>query len=133
MNGILYWPNAVTEDDQKLFTSDGMATFEEAVNQLEILENSFKHRIAKAWIGTSDGKRYGMSKKWVVRAVSIDSPKVTKCRWKVVTIRSGRGATWKLFHDYDEALKYAATAKEDCESVSVYERENDGWKKAFNV
>lgn len=133
MGKVFYWPNAVADDGTRLFTSSSADSFESAVKQLEIWEDHYKYRITKAWIDSDDGTRYGMCKKWKIHAVSKEPAKALSCRWKVVMIRSGDGASEEYFDVYDEALKYAFAAKEDCESVSVYERENDGWKKAFNV
>lgn len=54
-------------------------------------------------------------------------------RWKVLMVKCPEGASSKQFDDYDRALMYAFAAKEDCESVSVYERDSDGWTKCFKV
>ena len=66
-------------------------------------------------------------------AQDLDAPVGLASRWAVMMIKSGIGKRVLFFNDYNEALMIASAKKEDCELVSVYERETDGWTKCFNV
>ena len=132
MRDVIYWPCAVLRDGERLFTTEGVRTLKRALQQFEIWEEHYKyHNIREAWIDQSDGKRIILRKKWVIDQECYAQPEGS--RWMVLMIKSGTGERAEFFEDYDESLKYAFAAKEDCEAVSVYERDADGWRKGFNV
>ena len=71
-----YWPMAITEDGQKLFTYESATSISECVNQFEIWENHYHYKIKEAWID-HDGKRTYYVKKWMADrriVLGIQSP-----------------------------------------------------------
>jgi len=63
---VYYWPRAVTEDGEQLFTYDSVFTKEKALNQFSIWQDHYGYKITEAWIDTTDGKRIDvrLEKRW---------------------------------------------------------------------
>lgn len=64
-SGVFYWPMAITEDGEKLFTYDSLFTIEKALNQFSIWEDHYNYNIKEAWIERTDGKRIEVERRWV--------------------------------------------------------------------
>ena len=45
-----YWPMAITEDGEKLFTYESALTFDEAERQFDIWQNHYKYKLVARWI-----------------------------------------------------------------------------------
>lgn len=45
-----YWPMAITEDGEKLFTYESALTFGKAEKQFDIWQNHYKYKLAARWI-----------------------------------------------------------------------------------
>ena len=66
-----FWPCAITEDGEKLFTQDAARSEEECIKQFEIWENHYGYKIKDAWIDTSCGtsafdKKVFYKRTWVI-------------------------------------------------------------------
>lgn len=61
---VWYWPMAITEDGERLFTYDNVSTKEKAVNQLSIWENHYGYKIKTAWIDCANGQRIAVERTW---------------------------------------------------------------------
>lgn len=59
-----YWPMAITEDGQTLFTHESAKSISECIDQFEIWENHYHYKIKEAWYD-HNGKRTYYVKKWV--------------------------------------------------------------------
>lgn len=64
-SGVFYWPMAIKEDGEKLFTYDSLCTIEKAMNQFSIWEDHYNYNIKEAWIERTDGKRIKVERRWV--------------------------------------------------------------------
>lgn len=136
-DSVYYWPHAVTEDGEKLFTYDSLFTLGKALEQFSIWQDHYKYKIKEAWIDTTDGKRISVVNTWAVDEITEIKPPTkaenNQFQWQVLMVGRGLGAQIEYYVDYDEALRNAHTAKEDWESVSVYERTENGWHKCFDI
>lgn len=59
-----FWPNAVTDDGQKLFTYECVPTIRKALKQLSIWENHYGYKIKTAWIDCANGQRIAVERTW---------------------------------------------------------------------
>lgn len=57
-----YWPNAITESGERLFTTDSTSK-DKCFRQFEIWENSYNYVLSEAWI-ERDGKKIPCRKQW---------------------------------------------------------------------
>ncbi|MGN0706605.1 MAG: hypothetical protein ACI4JC_01215 [Faecalibacterium sp.] len=69
VSGAYFWPIAITEKGEKLFTSNSLFTMEKALEQFSIWEDHYGYKIKKAWIERTDGKRYEAHRTWIEKVV----------------------------------------------------------------
>ena len=65
----LYWPMAITDDGEKLFTTDAAFSVDECFEQFDIWANHYHCNIKEAWIDTytDEGKaRHNCSRVWKI-------------------------------------------------------------------
>ena len=68
-----YYPIAITEDSEKLFTYDSVSTVEKALQQFSIWENHYGYTLKEAWIGCTDGTRIEAERRWVTTRKGDDN------------------------------------------------------------
>lgn len=64
-SGVWYWPMAITENGEKLFTYDSVFTVEKALEQFSIWADHYDYKIKEAWIERTDGKRIEVERRWM--------------------------------------------------------------------
>ena len=70
----LYYPNAVTVDGKKLFTTDAANSAEQCCEQFDIWENHYRYKIKEAWCDkrTDDGiLRYHCQRVWKIKNTEL--------------------------------------------------------------
>ena len=68
-----YYPMAITEEGEKLFTYDSVLTVEKALQQFSIWENHYGYKLKEAWIDCTDGTRIEAERRWVTTRKGDDS------------------------------------------------------------
>lgn len=68
-----FWPNAVADDGQKLFTYECVPTICKALKQFSIWEDNYGYKIKTAWIETTDGDLIHVKRQWSVAEVEAGS------------------------------------------------------------
>ena len=74
----LYWPNAVTEDGQQLFTYDAALTMEKALYQFFIWDD-MGYKIKSAYIQGPGGKRIDLRRTtnpWIVETAGTNADRI---------------------------------------------------------
>ena len=69
-----YWPMAITEDGQTLFTHESARSISECIDQFEIWENHYGYKIKEAWFDkqTDDGiLRYHCQRVWKIKNMEL--------------------------------------------------------------
>ena len=72
-SGVWYWPMAITENGEKLFTYNSVHSIRRALQQFSIWQDNYGYKIRTALIEATDGKIIHVEHQWVVTEVEDGS------------------------------------------------------------